>query len=155
MIRWIRTLAIGILVLAMIGLGVVIGLCLVANGGWITVDVHPWLYWAFGRVDLEVWLPALLAGWLAVAIAGATLLAWSMYYVWRRRQYESLIARLERELATLRNLPFTRPAPLEDLPDEADDEAPAGPSPLGQDDDDGDGDEEGVDAAAARLELEP
>ena len=37
--------------------------------------------------------------------------------MWRRRQYESLIARLERELARLRNLPFTEPAPLEDLPE--------------------------------------
>jgi len=40
-----------------------------------------------------------------------------MFYVWRRRQYESLIGRLERELANLRNLPFTNPAPLEDLPE--------------------------------------
>ncbi len=38
-------------------------------------------------------------------------------YVWRRRQYEALIGRLERELAKLRNLPFTEPAPLEDLPE--------------------------------------
>jgi hypothetical protein len=37
--------------------------------------------------------------------------------VWRRRQYEALIGRLERELAKLRNLPFTEPAPLEDLPE--------------------------------------
>jgi hypothetical protein len=42
---------------------------------------------------------------------------WSMFYVWRRRAYESLINRLERELAKLRNLPFTEPAPLEDLPE--------------------------------------
>jgi hypothetical protein len=40
-----------------------------------------------------------------------------MLYVWRRRQYESLIGRLERELAKLRNLPFVEPAPLEDLPE--------------------------------------
>jgi hypothetical protein len=42
---------------------------------------------------------------------------WGMFYVWRRRQYESLVNRLERELAKLRNLPFTEPAPLEDLPE--------------------------------------
>ena len=42
---------------------------------------------------------------------------WSLFYVWRRRQYEALIGRLERELAKLRNLPFTEPAPLEDLPE--------------------------------------
>jgi len=45
------------------------------------------------------------------------LVLWSLFYVWRRRQYESLIGRLERELAKLRNLPFTEPAPLEDLPE--------------------------------------
>ena len=48
----------------------------------------------------------------------ASLLLWSMYYLWRRRQYEALIGRLERELARLRNLPFVEPAPLEDLPEE-------------------------------------
>ena len=117
MIRWIRTIAIGVLVLAMIGLGVVIGLFLVANGGWIAVNVPPWLGWAFGDLRTEVWLPALLAGWLGVVLAAACLLAWSMYYVWRRRQYESLINKLEKELAALRNLPFNDPAPLEDLPE--------------------------------------
>jgi hypothetical protein len=50
----------------------------------------------------------------------ATLLLWSMYYLWRRRQYEALVGRLERELARLRNLPFVEPAPLEDLPEEPD-----------------------------------
>ena len=71
----------------------------------------------FGDRPHEVWLPALIAGWLAAAILLATLVLWSMFYVWRRRQYESLIDRLERELAKLRNLPFTEPAPLEDLPE--------------------------------------
>jgi hypothetical protein len=47
----------------------------------------------------------------------AVLILGSMFYVWRRRQYESLVGRLERELAKLRNLPFTQPAPLEDLPE--------------------------------------
>ena len=62
-------------------------------------------------------MPALIAGWLATAVLLAALVLWSMFYVWRRRQYESLIDRLERELAKLRNLPFTEPAPLEDLPE--------------------------------------
>ena len=55
-----------------------------------------------------------------VAAGLAAVVLWSMYYVWRRRQYESLIGRLERELARLRNLPFTEPAPLEDLPERPD-----------------------------------
>jgi hypothetical protein len=72
---------------------------------------------------MEVWLPGLIAGWLAVVFLVAVLLVWSLWYVWRRRQYESLIGRLERELARLRNLPFTEPAPLEDLPERPDQSA--------------------------------
>jgi hypothetical protein len=33
------------------------------------------------------------------------------------RAIECLVGRLDRELAKLRNLPFTEPAPLEDLPE--------------------------------------
>ena len=55
-----------------------------------------------------------------VALSGSeaslgALLVWSMYYLFRRRQYEALIGRLERELVRLRNLPFVEPSPLEDL----------------------------------------
>jgi hypothetical protein len=49
-------------------------------------------------------------------------MAWSFFYLWRRRQYEVMINSLERELAHLRNLPFTQPAPLEDLPEDAEGE---------------------------------
>ena len=100
----------------MIGLGVIAGLFLVANSGWIIVSSPPWLTGLFGD-RYDVWLPALIAGWLASAILLAALVLWSMFYVWRRRQYEALVGRLERELAKLRNLPFTEPAPLEDLPE--------------------------------------
>ena len=48
------------------------------------------------------------------------LIVGSMYYLWRRRQYEALIGRLERELVRLRNLPFVEPSPLEDLPESPD-----------------------------------
>lgn len=101
----------------MIGLGVMSGLFLVANAGWIPVTTPDWLTGLFGEKPHDVWLPALIAGWLAAAILIAALVLWSMFYVWRRRQYESLINRLERELAKLRNLPFVEPAPLEDLPE--------------------------------------
>ncbi len=104
-------------ILSMIGLGVVAGLFLVANSGWVPVAIPPWLEGVFGNRPHEVWLPALIGGWLAsAALLGAIVLG-SLYYVWRRRQYESLITRLEKELAKLRNLPFTEPAPLEDLPE--------------------------------------
>jgi hypothetical protein len=116
-IRWLRLIATATVILSMIGLGVLAGLFLVANSGWIPVNIHPWLTGLFNDHPHEVWLPALIAGWLATAILLAALVLWSMFYVWRRRQYESLVNRLERELANLRNLPFVEPAPLEDLPE--------------------------------------
>lgn len=117
MVRWVRIAALGVMILAMIALGVVVGLFLVANGGWVAIEVPPWLRGVAGEGGIELWLPALLGGWLVAAIAVLVLLVWSMYYVWRRRQYESLVRKLERELAQLRNLPFENPAPLEDLPE--------------------------------------
>jgi len=116
-LRWLRLAATATIILSMIGLGVIAGLFLVANSGWIPVTIPPWLTSLFGDRPHEVWLPALIAGWLAAAILLAAVVLWSMFYVWRRRQYEALIGRLERELAKLRNLPFVEPAPLEDLPE--------------------------------------
>jgi H+/Cl- antiporter ClcA len=116
-IRWLRLIATATVILSLIGLGVIAGLFLVANSGWIPVSIHPWLQGLFGERPHEVWLPALIGGWLATAVLLAGIVLWSMFYVWRRRQYESLINRLEKELAKLRNLPFTEPAPLEDLPE--------------------------------------
>jgi hypothetical protein len=116
-IRWLRLIAIATVILSLIGLGVAAGLFLVANSGWVAVEIPPWLEGLFGNRPHEVWLPALIAGWLASAILLAAFVLWSMFYVWRRRQYESLIGRLEKELAKLRNLPFEQPAPFEDLPE--------------------------------------
>jgi len=116
-IRWLRLAATAVIILSMIGLGVMAGLFLVANAGWVPIKTHHWLTGLFGTKQHDVWLPALIAGWLAAAMMAALLMLWSLFYVWRRRQYESLIGRLERELAKLRNLPFTEPAPLEDLPE--------------------------------------
>jgi hypothetical protein len=117
-IRWLRLIATATITLSMIGLGVIAGLFLVANSGWVPVKIPPWLEGFFNDRPHEIWLPALIAGWLTTALLLATLVLWSMYYVYRRRQYESLIGRLERELAKLRNLPFTESAPLEDLPEQ-------------------------------------
>ncbi len=120
MIRWLRIAAKATVTLTFIALGVIVGLFLVANASWVAVDVPPWLAGLTSEPRLQVWLPALIAGWLVATFAVATILLWSMYYLWRRRQYEALIARLERELARLRNLPFVEPAPLEDLPEAPD-----------------------------------
>ena len=117
MLRSLRFAATATMILSMIGLGVVAGLFLVANAGWVPVTIPPWLTALFGDRPHEVWLPALIAGWLASALLLGALVLMTMFYVWRRRQYEALVNRLERELARLRNLPFDEPAPLEDLPE--------------------------------------
>jgi hypothetical protein len=116
-IRWLRFVATATVVLSMIGLGVVAGLFLVANGGWIPVTTPPWLTGVLGDRPHEIWLPALIAGWFASAVLLGALVLTMLLAIWRRRQYESLVHRLERELARLRNLPFEEPAPLEDLPE--------------------------------------
>ncbi len=115
MVRWLRIAALGALVVSLMVMGIGIGLFLVSNSGWTPVTVPPWLTSLFGNPELELWVPALIAGWLVSVFALTALAIWSMFYVWRRRQYESLIEGLERELIELRNLPFTAPAPLEDL----------------------------------------
>ena len=74
-----------------------------------------------------------MGSWLVAALAALALVAGSLYYVWRRRQYEALIRRIEDELTELRNLPFTNPAPLEDLP-----EAPDAAARSASGDEDGD-----------------
>jgi hypothetical protein len=122
-IRWLRLIATATIILSLIGLGVIAGLFLVANSGWVPVRIPPWLEGLFGSKPHEIWLPGLIAGWLASALLLAAIALWSMYYVYRRRQYEALIGRLERELAKLRNLPFVEPAPLEDLPEAPDAQA--------------------------------
>ena len=117
MFRSLRLIATATVILSMIGLGVVAGLFLVANSGWVPVTIPPWLTSILSDRPHEIWLPALIAGWLATALLLGALVLSTMFYVWRRRQYESLVSRLERELAELRNLPFKEPAPLEDLPE--------------------------------------
>jgi len=143
--RSLRLVATATVILSLIGLGVVVGLFLVANSGWIPVTIPPWLTSVLGDRPHEVWLPGLIGGWLASVVLVAVLAMWTMFYLWRRRQYESLVNRLERELAKLRNLPFTEPAPLEDLPELPDAQAARVMTAL--DDDDGYG------GAPVRREL--
>ena len=135
MIRSLRLIATATIILSMIGLGVIAGLFLVANAGWVPVTIPPWLTGVLGSRPHEVWLPALIAGWLAAAVLLAAVVLWCMFYLWRRRQYESLVSRLERELAKLRNLPFTEPAPLEDLPELPSSEAARVMHAIDEDDD--------------------
>jgi hypothetical protein len=125
MIRWLRLAATATVLASLIALGIVAGLFLVVNDRWIALQVPPRLVPLLGDRHYEAWLPALIAGWLSSAVLLIALLLGSLAYVWRRRQSEALIQRLERELTKLRNLPFTEPAPLEDLPELPDAEAAA------------------------------
>lgn len=120
MIRWLRLVVLAAVIIAIIGMGIVIALFLVTNSGFAPVNVHPWIERLIGAQAWEVWVPALWIGWLIAVMAVGGLLLWSMFYVWRRRQYESLLGRLERELVALRNLPIDEPAPFEDLPERPD-----------------------------------
>jgi hypothetical protein len=141
MIRWLRLAAAATVIATLVTLGIAAGLFLVANDGWVAVEVPRRLVPLLGNRHHEAWLPGLMAGWLSSAIFLLALLLGSMSYVWRRRQAEALIQRLERELTKLRNLPFTEPAPLEDLPELPDAEAAALMAP---------GDDDGADDAAVR-----
>jgi hypothetical protein len=60
-------------------------------------------------------MPVLMAGWLIAVLAVGALVLGTVFYIWRRRQYESEIRRLQRQLIKLRNLPFEDPAPFEDV----------------------------------------
>lgn len=106
---------IGGLILGMIVVGGGVGLFLVQNDRWERVELHPWLAWIFGDSIREAWLPMLMAGWLVAVLLAAAVIVLGLFYIWRSRQYESLITRIERELVALRNLPFADPAPFEDL----------------------------------------
>jgi hypothetical protein len=126
-IRWLRA-AIAIAgVLVILAVGSVIGLLAVANSGYVAVKPHAWLRPVLepllGAQIVEIQLPVLLAGWLIAILAAGALVVGTMLFAWRRRQSESLIARLERELVRLRNLPISAPTPLEDLPEHPDAEA--------------------------------
>lgn len=122
--RWLRVAGAVTLLLVILAAGAVAGLLLVANSGYVTIQVHAWLQPVVERVlgpqQVEVQLPALMVGWLVAFLAIALLVMGTAVHLWRRRQHERLIARLERELVELRNLPFTAPAPLEDLPEHPD-----------------------------------
>lgn len=114
--RWIKNAAIFLVTVAFIIVGVGIALFLIENDRWERVDLHPWLRQiGLGDAEWEVWVPLLVAGWFVATLILGILFLWSVFYVWRRRRYESEIRRLQRELIKLRNLPFEDPAPFEDV----------------------------------------
>lgn len=122
MVRWVAS---GLFVLVLIAFGVATGFVLVENAGWTLVQIPSWLQSTVGGQALEVWSPILLLSW-PVALVTSILLVWSLGRgMFRSRQDGRAIVGLERELAALRNLPFMHPAPLEDLPDDLEEELDA------------------------------
>jgi len=116
MIRWLRIAVLFVLLACLFAVGGMVGLVLVENDTWVGIRPHPlFAEWVGGQM-VEVRLPVLICGWVLAVLATAVLVYWSMWYVWRRRQYESLVRRLEAELIELRAMPFLRPAALSDQP---------------------------------------
>jgi len=125
-----RALRIGAVLLAaaaLILVGVEVGMFIRMNDAWVT------LRWPLPRgtagtvgsiaYESPVWV--LCVGWILAALFAVAAVLWFPVYLTRRRQARAEIARLEREVADLRNLPIKAPAPLADLP--RDDEEPAKP----------------------------
>lgn len=122
--RWIKIVAIFLVTVAFVIVGVGIALFLIENDRWERVELHPWLRQiGLGGAEWEIWVPVLIAGWFVATLVLGVLFLWSVFYVWRRRQYESEIRRLQRELIKLRNLPFEEPPPFEDIVEAPDPEA--------------------------------
>ncbi len=126
MIRALRIAAIGLGVGLLLMLGIGMGFFIRANSAWVMLrypvpkldPINP-----IGYTKWELSASFLAFGWLLFVFLLLLMGGWLALYVWRRRQYEALISRLEKELADLRNLPVRSPAPLEDLPEEADETA--------------------------------
>jgi hypothetical protein len=119
-----RALRIGAVVLvavALILVGIEVGMFIRMNDAWVTVrwPVPGGAVAGMGAVDYEAPTWVLAFGWVVAALLVATVVIWLPISLTRRRQTRLLVRRLEREVAALRNLPITAPAPLEDLPDAA------------------------------------
>jgi len=123
-----RALRIGAVLLvaaALILIGIEVGMFIRMNDSWVT------LRWplprgaaaAVGALEYESPVWVLCIGWIVAGLFAVSTVLWFPIYLTRRRQARAEIARLEREVADLRNQPIRTPAPLADLPRE--DEAPA------------------------------
>ncbi|MBI5480633.1 MAG: hypothetical protein HY906_17380 [Deltaproteobacteria bacterium] len=116
-----RALRIGAVLLvatALVLVGIEVGMFIRMNDAWVTLR-WPLPRGAAGAVGvLEYESPAwvLCLGWIVAAIFAVVTVLWFPVYLTRRRQARTEIARLEREVADLRNLPIKAPAPLADLP---------------------------------------
>lgn len=116
-----RALRIGAVLLvaaALILIGVEVGMFIRMNDAWVTLrwPLPRGTAGAVGAVVYESPAWVLCIGWIVAALFAVAAVLWLPVYLTRRRQARAEIARLEREVADLRNLPIKTPAPLADLP---------------------------------------
>jgi len=125
--RGLKAILVSVLILLLVSLGATLGYFLIQNGSWVIVRFPT------AQVDLEQPLSLVeyetpLAVVMAVSMGVGFLLAVVIFFpswirrVWERSRERRFITGLEDELTDLRNLPVNSPAPLEDLPDPADEE---------------------------------
>ena len=116
-----RALRIGAVLLvaaALILVGIEVGMFIRMNDAWVTLrwPLPRGTAGAVGAIAYESPAWVLCLGWVVAAIFAVATVLWFPVYLTRRRQARAEIARLEREVADLRNLPINSPAPLADLP---------------------------------------
>ncbi len=116
--RAIRIGAVLLIAAALILVGVEVGMFIRMNDAWVTLrwPLPRGTAGAVGMLEYESPAWVLCIGWVVAALFAVAALLWFPVYLTRRRQARAEIARLEREVADLRNLPIKAPAPLADLP---------------------------------------
>jgi hypothetical protein len=120
MLRAIKILGWTVVVFVLLLVGAATALFFSENNQWVALSwPYPRLSFdePFGVHTFEVILGVAAAGWVVALLLLLGALVLFPLYLRRTRQYLATIKRLEKELVSLRNLPFRAPAPLEDLPD--------------------------------------
>ena len=118
MTRALRIGAVLLVAAVLILVGVEVGMFIRSNDAWVTLrwPLPRGTAGAVGMLEYESPVWVLCVGWIVAALFAVVTVMWFPVYLTRRRQARSEIARLEREVAELRNLPIKSPAPLADLP---------------------------------------
>ena len=118
--RALRIGAVLLIAAALILVGVEVGMFIRMNDAWVTLrwPLPRGTAGALGALEYESPAWVLCIGWIVAALFAVAAVLWLPIYLTRRRQGRAEIARLEREVADLRNLPIKAPAPLADLPRE-------------------------------------
>lgn len=134
--RALRIGAVLLIAAVLILIGIEVGMFIRMNDSWVTLrwPLPRGAAGAVGALEYEspVWVLSL--GWIAAGLFAVAAVLWFPVYLTRRRQARAEVARLEREVAELRNLPIKAPAPLADLPREEPEPAKAQEPEIGAED---------------------